>query len=275
MFATLAIIALSASISFAQTTAPATQADNQSVIQSIGDGHVNWTLGYITAKGAGAPNPSAPNLAVARLGCERAAKLDAQRNLMETTKGVQLDSVTLVHNFMTEEDVIATRVQGILEGAEPVGEIRYYEDTSCEITMRVPITGKLADVLLPKDTGTTEVPTVGKPVYTGLIIDTKGLNIVPAMSPKVVDSQGNEVYGTAVVSRDFAIDKGIAGYTKDVARAKTNDRVGDNPLIITAIKAHGKRSTDVVISDADAAKLRDAGQNLSFLRECRVIIVVD
>ena len=41
------------------------------------------------------------------------------------------------------------------------------------------------------------------------IIDAKGLNAKPAMSPKVVDENGQEVYGSAYVSREFAVQQGM------------------------------------------------------------------
>ena len=87
------------------------------VIEAVGEGEVNWTRNVIRATGSGAPNPSAANIAVARLGAERAAKVDALRNLLETVKGVRIDSETTVVNAMTQSDVIRSQVQGLVQGA--------------------------------------------------------------------------------------------------------------------------------------------------------------
>jgi biotin carboxylase len=95
------------------------------------------------------------------------------------------------------------------------------------------------------------------------------------MSPKVLDEEGREVYGSAFVSEEWATKYGIVGYVKDVEAAKKNDRVAANPIVIKATKSSGTGGCDIVISTADAQGMRDMSQNLSFLEQCRVLIVVD
>ena len=48
---------------------------SDSVSQTVGHGQIDWSKKTITATGSGAPNLKAPNVAVARLGAERAAKM--------------------------------------------------------------------------------------------------------------------------------------------------------------------------------------------------------
>ena len=50
---------------------------DEGVVEPIGHGEINWTLKQIRARGSGAPNLDAQNVAVVRLGAERAAKMDA------------------------------------------------------------------------------------------------------------------------------------------------------------------------------------------------------
>lgn len=64
------------------------------------------------------------------------------------------------------------------------------------------------------------------------------------------------------------------GYAKSVSQAKDNPRVAPNPLVIKAVKVSGAKSADVVISEADATKLRDPNVDWQFLKECKVIIVL-
>lgn len=246
------------------------------VVETMGTGEVNWSANLIRAVGSGAPNPDAPNVAVARLGAERAAKMDAMRNVLETVKGVHIDSQTTVANFTTQSDVINSRVEGLVKGARVV-KTRYLSDGGVEVIVEVPITGGLADTVYGNmpNLGAVSVPKSGNPVYTGLIIDARGTGARPAMSPKIVDEDGKEVYGSAFVSREFAIKQGIVGYAKDVNAAKQNDRVTANPIVVKGIKTSGSGGSDLVISNADAAGLRDASKNLSFLEQTRVLIVVD
>jgi len=243
------------------------------VIQSFGYGEVNWTKSVIRAVGSGAPNTDAPNIAVARLGAERAAKIDALRNLLEAVKGVRIDSETTVVNAMTQSDIIHSKVQGYVRGAKVVDK-RYFSDGGVEVIIEMPITGELADALLPA-MGGLSIPSAGNLVYTGLIVNTKGLGLHPAMSPKILDEDGREVYGSAYVSREFAIRQGIVGYVKDVESARQNERVTSNPIIVKGTKTEGSGNSNVIISNADAGMLRDSSKNLSFLAQCRVLFVVD
>jgi hypothetical protein len=255
----------------------------QAVIQAVGSGEIDWSEQVIRATGSGAPNPDAPNIAAARLGAERAAKADALRNILETIKGVRIDSETLVVNAMTQNDVIRTRVQGIIRGARTVNT-RYLSDGAVEVTVEIqmasttaPSNTLTATVLPPQTLGTQSqnIPKAGNPVYTGVIFDARGLGIRPAMSPKVLDEDGREVYGSAFVSAEWATKFGIVGYAKDLEASKKNDRVAANPLVVQGAKASGSGGCDLVISNADAQGMRDMSKNLSFLEQCRVLIVVD
>ena len=70
------------------------------VNQQIGDiGSINWQNQIIRSTGIGAPNPKVP-LAAQRAGALEAAKRVALRNLLETVKGMYINSETTVENAM-------------------------------------------------------------------------------------------------------------------------------------------------------------------------------
>jgi len=248
-----------------------------------GSGCIDWTARIILSRGIGAPNMDVPE-AARRPGAIRAAQQVALRNALETLKGILLNSSTTVENFMVKNDVISSHINGFLKGFEQKGKERYMNDGSVEVTMAIPLDGigGLEDQLFGTSIG--EKPSVTawegpkaktQTIFTGLIIDCKGLNIKPALSPRVLDESGKEVYGSAYVTREWAIKYGVAGYSRDIKDAAKLDRVGKTPGSIKAIKASGDNVTDIVISDADAAEIRSAGQNLKFLSECRVVFIVD
>ncbi len=95
------------------------------------------------------------------------------------------------------------------------------------------------------------------------------------MAPKILDEAGNEVYGTGYVSREYAVQIGVVGYEKDLNRAKTNERVTDNPLVVKAVKASGTNKNDIVISNADAQNVVGAAKNLNFMENCKVMVILD
>jgi hypothetical protein len=110
-------------------------------------------------------------------------------------------------------------------------------------------------------------------VATGLVIDGRGLGLRPALLPRIVDSQGQEIYVGQVVTRTNAVEQGVAGYAKDVNAAANNFRVTDNPAIIKGLRASGTARTDVVVGQSDAQILRQLSNKGDFLQYCRVIIV--
>jgi hypothetical protein len=112
-------------------------------------------------------------------------------------------------------------------------------------------------------------------VYTGLVVDARGIQARPAMSPKIIDENGEEVYGSMYVDREYAVQQGMAGYARDLTAAQTNSRVTDNPYTVKGLKAEGPGKSNIVISNADATQLKSAAENLTFMKKCRVMVVLD
>jgi len=243
-------------------------------------GIINWTKGIVQATGIGAPPEKFYGKPNARPMALRAAKLDAYRNILEVVNGVRINSATVVKDFAVENDVIMTKVEGMVKGAEVVKQ-EYLSDGTVEITMQMDLRGGFAQLVLPEDIKPLESikpaipPQSSSAVYTGLVVDARGLKTRPAMSPKILDENGQEVYGSAFVSREYAVQQGMSGYAKDLGAAKGNQRVTNNPLTVKGLRAEGAGRSDIVISNADASRLRSASENLSFMKKCRVMIVVD
>ena len=250
------------------------------VVNPVGStGKIDWTTNVITAVGVGAPPAQPANADQARAITERTAQAAAYRNLLEAVKGVRVDSTSTVENFIVASDVVRTEVSGLIQGAT-IMDKKYMSDGSVEVTVGMKLTGALADVLLPKG-ATPPVPPVGAApaapgqIYTGLIVDARGLGVRPGMAPKILNDDGKEVYGSVWINRDRAVREGMVGYLKDPVAAQMNPRVADKPLMVKAVKTAGDARVDVVISNADAATIQIASQNLSMLEKCRVIILVD
>lgn len=360
-------------------------------VEQTANGTINWTTGEVYAKGIGAPPAQTANAAQARAMAERAAFVVALRNLLETVKGVRVDSQTVVENFMVKSDIIRTRVDGIVKGAQVVKK-QYFSDGSVEVLVGMNMKGAFLNAVMPDrfaktspQTGPpviprkpsdirqgqpsppapsslpekkaepvkpaptkpepiapippavsvpekkqepvqpsrqtppqekkaepvkpdTPVPSVpetkpepvkpvppsvpqrkaepDKPatvpdgtvlfkggVATGLVIDARNLGLRPALLPRIVDQEGQEVYVGQVVTRTNAVEQGVAGYAKDVNAASNNFRVTDNPAVIKALSAAGTARTDIVIGQADASSLRRLSSQGDFLQYCRVIIV--
>lgn len=91
----------------------------------------------VTATGVGMPNPDHKNMAKKRFGALRAAEADALRQIIEEVKGVYLSSETTVADAMLQSDVITTKVEGLAKFYEVVGEPKYMDDGTAELTIEL------------------------------------------------------------------------------------------------------------------------------------------
>jgi len=74
----------------------------------------------------------------ARLLARRAAISDCQRNLAEIIYGIKLDAKTTVRNFVTQNDLIKSHLQAVLQGAQLV-DTKWEPDGTCTVKMEVPV----------------------------------------------------------------------------------------------------------------------------------------
>ncbi len=215
----------------------------------------------------------------------RAAKQVALRDALELIKGMSLNSSTTIANSMVQNDMISTSISGFVQGFQYEPNPHYMSDGTVEIEVTLPIDGNngvgaaifggTVNMIGEKPTATI-APSGSGSAFSGLIIDAKGLGIKPALMPKILDENEKEVYGSAYVTRDFAIKYGMCGYAKDMAGAKSlKDRIGVSPCVVKGIKALGANKADIQISAPDAAIIQGAAKNMKFLTECRVIIIID
>jgi len=216
----------------------------------------------------------------------RIAKQDAMRQLIEIVNGVTLTSETTMSGAMVD-DVISTKVDGFIRGARPVGQPKYLSDTSVEMEYSVPMSG-ISDIVLPPVTvplatspaannqgATPATNTTQAGGVTGIIIDARGLKARPAMAPRILDQNGNAIYGPGKYSRKYAVENGVAGYSKTLEAAQQDQRVVGNPMVVKGVGTSGTNRTDITISNADVSKIDTANRNYKVLNDCRVLILID
>jgi hypothetical protein len=97
----------------------------------------------------------------------------------------------------------------------------------------------------------------------------------PALFPQVVTESGDDVFSTDFAAPDQVTAHGLVGYFHDRTQALTTDRIGATPLVVRALGVTGTNSCDLVISQADAARIHGSRSNLDILRRCRVGFLID
>lgn len=272
-------------------------------VETVGPGTVNWTTGIVTAVGVGAPPEKASSPGQARAMAERAAFAVAIRNLLEAVKGIQVDSATLVESYVVKDDVVKTRVSGLVKGAQVIRR-EVQPDGGVEVTVGVSLTGELFDAVVSRGFGrkvpaaepakpappmpkapepalalkppAPPTPAVGaSEAYTGLLVDARGLGLKPALAPRLLDEQGKELYASEVLDRSKAVEAGVAGYAKDMVAGSRQARVTDKPLIVKGIKASGDRATDIMIGGEGTKAIQQSEPASHFLQQGRVVVVYD
>ncbi|HZR10897.1 MAG TPA: flagellar assembly protein T N-terminal domain-containing protein, partial [Myxococcales bacterium] len=101
-------------------------------------GEIDWNRRVLVGHGQGAPDLNAPSVAVARLGAERAAKLDAYRNALESLQGMQLQSGGTVGALLHDDAALLGRVDGTLKGVKPI-KTHYFSDGGVSLDIEVPL----------------------------------------------------------------------------------------------------------------------------------------
>ncbi|MBB6052693.1 hypothetical protein [Armatimonas rosea] len=250
---------------------------------------VNYTTGVVRATGSGP------------LGSAKAAAL---RNLALAIRTIPVTATTTVKSYAMESGTVETKLAALLQNARTVAETVGKEGITT-ITVEIPLYGArsvaaavLAEVILdPRDLHANapiprpEARPAPRPLphkrplpltpprdrgpFTALLVDCRGLGVQAALSPKLYDSSGHELYGPLRVDIDDAIIGGIVGYPRSVEEALKSKRAGARPLIVQALGPKGSSKVDMVLSNDDALRVIQADQQAGFLAQCRVLLLCD
>jgi hypothetical protein len=242
-------------LSFLLCSASSSRLDG-SFIQSFDLGHVDWSQLTVTAKGVGSPLLRSSNVAEARKSAESVAKTNALRAALKTLSQVSIRERRML--ILSDE----TRMQN-----GRAIETKYFADGTVEVTVEVPLAGDLLASLLPAGGKRPAVP--GVSVYTGIVIDAKGLPLRPVLAPRILSESGEEIYSAAKVSLFALKQRGVAAYVHSLDKALQNDRSGEKPLLLKALRVVDE--DDVVVSEEDAKRVAAT----AVLSEGRVVLVAD
>jgi hypothetical protein len=186
-------------------------------VAAQGKGEIDWNRRVLVGHGQGAPDLNAPSIAVARLGAERAAKIDAYRNALETLKGLQVQSGGTVGVLLQNDSSLTARVDGELKGVKPI-KTHYFSDGGVALDIEVPL-----DELPPEIARAVQLPPGVAPL--------RGAGAVPpggsAQAPG--DAQVQEAQGQAAVlngdkpaAREKAIEDALRHAVEMAAGAKVS-----------------------------------------------------
>ena len=270
-------------------------------------GQIDWVEGYISAVGEGTSTPSG-NKMKDQLRAIRAATILAQRVLLETVKGVRIDSQTKVENRMVQEDLINTRIEGTVQGAEIVKQnVRWEGDRPiATVELRICLSGvggckseksvisaldldqkseqtnapsqRLNDIVVKQETNVQKVQDIiydsSRPV-TGIILNLQGLFFERVVLPVVITiGDGNKpftIYSVKSVDPQVIRTYGVVRYADSIEQAKQNPHLGENIMIVPV---SGVTKENMVVIGFDAARLihETTSHGNDYLKTAKVMI---
>jgi hypothetical protein len=260
------------------------------LIQPLPHGAMNWTKGLLIVNDIVELSSSQEAVSVSN------ADVRSQiiHNMFLDLGHIRVDARRSLADLIDANPEIKDKLYKITQNA-PIQQGDSLPDGRVEMVIQLSLFGGFSQLMLPGEIKQVEsIKAVGnskdKPfgtvglqktatdqtddVYTGLIIDARGLRVQPSLVPTVVDENNVEVYGAAFVSREFAVQQGLCGYVRSLDEADQR-RVGQRPLSVKGLRTAQEGYCNIVISNSDADTLRSASAHLEFLKQCRVVILLD
>ena len=275
--------------------------------QELKGGRINWVDGFINASGEATAQPSG-NKVKDQLRSLRAATIIAQRTLLETVKGLRIDSQTKVEAMMLKEDTINTRMEGIITSSEVVRQnvewqgdvplaavevrICLNEVSGCKSgrsiisVLELDQRGEPAHVPRDRldDTVVKQVPSGPKiqgiaydssKLVTGLVFNLQGLFFEREVLPVVITAGDADkrftVYSVKSVEPRVIRTYGVVRFADSVEQAKKNDYLGGNILVIPASRV---TKDNMIVIEPSAARViwETTRHGNDYLKEAKVII---
>lgn len=121
--------------------------------------------------------------------------------------------------------------------------------------------------------------------YTGIIIDARGKLPVhgefvedvaePCLFPRVWNSNMEIVYERNMMESAGVRTESVCGYDWRDDEKLYKDRVGSDPIHITAKQIFGRNRTDLVISDEDALRIFSEPKNAELLKKGKIVLLLN
>jgi len=265
----------------------------QGYVQSFdNNATMSWGSGEVVVT-RGLASPDGDASAVSPLAVRKAAT-SARKQLLDIIMSIRIDAKRTVSAFLSDDSELAARVRGVIQNS-PMERPAVFEEGG-EVRVSEQFRGKLAELVLPTtipfqsgippklstsmeqslsfNGGVPEEVGAGTSGYTGVIIDARGFKVTPALTPVIYGQDGLGAYGAFVVSRDNAINKGVAAYSTTPEQDKLRERVGSRPLVVRALSAYGSWRTDLIVTTPMAQLVRAVMRTPEAADNCRLVIVI-
>lgn len=237
--------------------------DCSDVADRITHGGIVWTENAIFVQGTAAPNLSDPYKSVATIKREtqRAATLDAYRKAAEVLAGVNVTG----DRMASDSPQVTARIQAYVRQPQ-LCKAKYYADGGVDMVVKVPLSGELAQALLPEAGANVAAASSN---FSGLIVDAGRLPFSPALSPRFLAADGRVLFSQENVSVEVIRTGSAVRYVNSGKRI-TRAMVGTRPLKARAIALGPLSPSDLILEQHAAEELR---KSPGFLGNGKIVII--
>lgn len=111
---------------------------------------------------------------------------------------------------------------------------------------------------------------------TGLVVDARGSNFIPSLSPKFRQLRGGIVFPGEKANNQRLLERGqlVSLFARDVNFAVQHPVVGNRPLLVKALRTYGDTRTEIVLNTEFAERVVTLNKQ-GFFDQAGVIIVLD
>lgn len=254
-------------------------------IVEAADKNVDWLKGIVTAKG-NSPLSISENgeiindetgskisISTSRNISYEKAKEKAIHQAAITINDINVYSDKKIKDFIITDPEIRLKInQHMYEYSKFREKPSGYLNTSCEIEFKIGYLINALNIQFPENDFPQRDDIEIATKYTSLIVDTRGLKIKPILLPSILNEQGLAVYSRNNITGSIAVKHLAVSYTFTEDEAIKHKKAGPHPFFCTALKS---LNGNPVIHDDDVKRILSHKENLTFLKKCRVIFVID
>lgn len=207
--------------------------------------------------------------------------------LKDPLLSLYVDSANTLGDIVLQNTITNEKLIAIINGSniKPGVYTSSMRDVTMNASFNLDEVGSLMIMHNNPYSPTLPIEMVSSRSYTGIIIDARGTLAVqgefvsspgyPCFFPKIWDDTMELLYERNMTDSQTAKRNGIVTYASSDDESLYRDRIGNDPLHISARKIFGTNRTDPVISRNDALKILSVPENLNLLKEGRVVILLD
>lgn len=238
------------------------------VVQPVPSGRINWTRSTLVVEAEGISNTGAwKDVRV----IEQSAFSLLEPRMEELARQVRYSADSTAEDLLRRGDGVAQALEENL-GSWTVSETRYYGSGRVELVAELDLKSWMRPALMSQAAGVNDTPD-GAMRTSGVVVDARGLQVRPALAPRLVGPDGGEIFGARSLSEESASTLSPVIWVHDPAHPEAVERAGDAPVFLRATSVEG--GSDLVLDRDDATRLRMLAANGTLLAQARVVVVVD